>query len=34
LSLTSICHPFLVFRVIGINVLLPDDCGDVFHETE
>lgn len=34
LSLTSICHPFPLFRFFGVNVLLPDDCGDVFHETE
>lgn len=34
LTLTSICHPFPIFRVFGINVLLPDDCGEVFHETE
>lgn len=34
LTLTSICHPFPIFRIFGVNVLLPDDCGEVFHETE
>lgn len=34
LSLTSICHPFPVFMVLGVNVLLPDDCSGVFNEAE
>lgn len=34
LSLTSICHPFPIFAIFGVNVLLPDDCSDVFNETE
>jgi len=34
LSLTSICHPFPIFMVMGVNVLLPDDCAGVFTEAE
>ncbi|KAG5671469.1 hypothetical protein PVAND_001664 [Polypedilum vanderplanki] len=34
LSLTSICHPFPVFKIFGVMFLLPDDCTDVFRETE
>lgn len=34
LSMTSICHPFFVFRIFSINVLLPDDCSDVFDQYE
>jgi palmitoyltransferase len=34
LSLTSVCHPFPVFMVFGVNVLLPDDCSGVFIEGE
>lgn len=34
LSLTSICHPFPVFKIFGVLILLPDDCQDVFRETE
>jgi palmitoyltransferase len=34
LSLTSICHPFPLFRIMGVIVLLPDDCSGVFIEAE
>lgn len=34
LSMTSICHPFFVFRIFSISVLLPDDCSDVFDQYE
>jgi palmitoyltransferase len=34
LSLTSICHPFPIFMVFSVNILLPDDCSGVFTETE
>lgn len=30
LALTSICHPFLLWHVLGTYVLLPDDCSDVY----
>lgn len=32
LTLTAICHPFLVIRVLSIPVLLPDDCSEVFED--
>lgn len=34
LSLTSICHPYFVFKLFTINVLMPDDCSDVFDQFE
>lgn len=34
LTLTSVCHPFLIFKFIGIVVLLPDDCSEVFDQYE
>lgn len=34
LSLTSICHPFPIVMVLGVNILLPDDCSGVFTEAE
>lgn len=34
LSFTSICHPVFVFRIFGIDVLMPDDCSDVFDQFE
>lgn len=34
LSLTSICHPFFVFRLFSINVLMPDDCSEVYDQYE
>lgn len=34
LALTSICHPFLIWNVIGIYVFLPDDCSDVYDQYE
>lgn len=34
LSMTSICHPFFVFRIFSISILLPDDCSDVFGQYE
>ncbi|XP_055699021.1 palmitoyltransferase ZDHHC23-B [Phlebotomus papatasi] len=32
LSLTSICHPFLIANVLGVHVLMPDDCSDVYDQ--
>uniref|UniRef100_A0A1L8DY02 Palmitoyltransferase n=2 Tax=Nyssomyia neivai TaxID=330878 RepID=A0A1L8DY02_9DIPT len=32
LSLTSICHPFLIANVVGVHILMPDDCSDVFDQ--
>ncbi|GAB0090947.1 Palmitoyltransferase [Sergentomyia squamirostris] len=32
LSLTSICHPFLIANVFGVHVLMPDDCSDVYDQ--
>lgn len=32
LALTSICHPFFLFSVFGVKILLPDDCTDVFEQ--
>lgn len=34
LSLTSICHPFLIGRIVGIPIFLPDDCSEVFDQFE
>lgn len=34
LSLTSICHPYFVFKIFTVNVLMPDDCSDVFDQFE
>ncbi|KAH8246620.1 hypothetical protein KR038_005810 [Drosophila bunnanda] len=34
LTLTSICHPFMVVRPLGYPVLLPDDCSEVFESFE
>ncbi|KAL9890115.1 palmitoyltransferase ZDHHC23-B [Glossina fuscipes] len=32
LTLTAVCHPFLVVRLFGVAVMLPDDCTEVFDE--
>ncbi|XP_017854036.1 palmitoyltransferase ZDHHC23 isoform X1 [Drosophila busckii] len=34
LTLTAVCHPFLVVRMLGIPLLLPDDCSEVFEQFE
>lgn len=34
LSLTSICHPFLVANVYGVHIFMPDDCSEVFEQFE
>lgn len=34
LSLTSICHPFFVLRLFSINILMPDDCSEVYDQYE
>lgn len=34
LTITSICHPFPLFMVFGVNILLPDNCDGVFTEYE
>ncbi|CAD6998800.1 unnamed protein product [Ceratitis capitata] len=30
LTLTAICHPFLLAYILGLQILLPDDCSEVF----
>lgn len=32
LSLTSICHPYLIANVFGVHILMPDDCSDVYYQ--
>lgn len=34
LSLTSICHPFLIANIFGVHILMPDDCSDVYDQYE
>lgn len=35
LTLTAVCHPFLILRLFNrIPLMLPDDCSDVFDEYE
>lgn len=34
LSLTSICHPYLIAEVFGVHILMPDDCSDVYDQYE
>lgn len=34
LSLTSICHPYPLFTILGVTVMVPDDCSGVFYEAE
>ncbi|KAH8325520.1 hypothetical protein KR067_000615, partial [Drosophila pandora] len=34
LTLTAICHPFMVVRPLGYPILLPDDCSEVFESFE
>lgn len=34
LSLTSICHPYLVFNIFNVHILMPDDCSDVYDQYE
>ncbi|KAH8324428.1 hypothetical protein KR074_007090, partial [Drosophila pseudoananassae] len=34
LTLTAICHPFMVLRPLGYPILLPDDCSEVFESFE
>ncbi|XP_030383504.1 palmitoyltransferase ZDHHC23 isoform X2 [Scaptodrosophila lebanonensis] len=34
LTLTAVCHPFLVVRFLGVPFLLPDDCSEVFEDFE
>lgn len=34
LALTSVCHPLLIIKALGIHVLLPDDCSEVFDQYE
>lgn len=30
LTLTAVCHPFLAANILGLQILLPDDCTEVF----
>ncbi|XP_058453244.1 palmitoyltransferase ZDHHC23-B isoform X1 [Malaya genurostris] len=32
LSLTSVCHPTPIFTLLGVTVMLPDDCTDIFFQ--
>lgn len=32
LSLTAVCHPTPIFTLLGVTVMLPDDCTDVFFQ--
>ncbi|EDW63850.1 palmitoyltransferase ZDHHC23 isoform X2 [Drosophila virilis] len=34
LTLTAVCHPFLVVRLLSLPLLLPDDCSEVFEDFE
>lgn len=34
LSLTSICHPYLIFNIFNVHILMPDDCSDVYDQYE
>lgn len=34
LSMTAICHPFLIFQIFKVKILLPDDCSDAYDEYE
>lgn len=34
LSLTTICHPFLVTNVMGVHIFMPDNCSEVFDQFE
>ncbi|XP_055837323.1 palmitoyltransferase ZDHHC23-B [Episyrphus balteatus] len=34
LATTAVCHPVLVFKFMGVPVLVPDDCNDVFDDYE
>ncbi|XP_017480980.1 PREDICTED: palmitoyltransferase ZDHHC23-like isoform X1 [Rhagoletis zephyria] len=30
LTLTAVCHPFIAANILGLHILLPDDCTEVF----
>ncbi|XP_055543942.1 palmitoyltransferase ZDHHC23-B isoform X1 [Wyeomyia smithii] len=32
LSLTSVCHPTPIFTLLGVTVMLPDDCSDIYFQ--
>uniref|UniRef100_A0A336MKH3 CSON000585 protein n=1 Tax=Culicoides sonorensis TaxID=179676 RepID=A0A336MKH3_CULSO len=32
LVITTVCHPFPVFRVFNVEILMPDDCSDVYDQ--
>lgn len=34
LVVTTVCHPFPVFRIFNIEILMPDDCSDVYDQYE
>ncbi|XP_011199969.2 palmitoyltransferase ZDHHC23-B isoform X1 [Bactrocera dorsalis] len=34
LTLTAVCHPFLAANVAGVQILLPDDCTEIFEMYE
>ncbi|XP_067622629.1 palmitoyltransferase ZDHHC23-B isoform X2 [Eurosta solidaginis] len=34
LTLTAVCHPFLAANILGVQILLPDDCSEVFDMYE
>lgn len=34
LTLTAVCHPFLAANIAGMQILLPDDCTEIFDMYE
>lgn len=34
IALTAVCHPLLLFKIVGIYIVVPDDCNDVFDDYE
>ncbi|XP_063708388.1 palmitoyltransferase ZDHHC23 [Culicoides brevitarsis] len=34
LVVTTVCHPFPVFRIFHVEILMPDDCTDVYDQYE
>lgn len=34
LTLTAVCHPFIAANILGLQILLPDDCSEVFDMYE
>lgn len=34
LIMTSVCHPLLLFTILGIHILIPDDCTEIYDQYE